>query len=39
VGEHQITVNIIEQGDPWENTRKYVWNLLVVEKLPEAEAS
>lgn len=39
VGEHQITVNIIEQGDPWENTRKYVWNLLVVEKLPEADAS
>ena len=39
VGEHQITVNIVEQGDPWENTRKYVWNLLVVEKLPDADAS
>lgn len=39
VGEHQITVNIVEQGDPWENTREYVWNLLIVEKLPDADAS
>ena len=39
VGEHQITVNIVEQGDPWENTRQYVWNLLIVEKLPDADAS
>ena len=39
VGEHQITVNIVEQGDPWENTRQYVWNLLIVETLPDADAS
>ena len=39
VGEHQITVRILEQGDPWVNTRVYNWDLLIVEALPEADAS
>ncbi len=39
VGSHEITVLIIEQGDPWENTRTYNWTLRVVEELPEADAS
>ena len=39
VGEHEITVTIVEQGDPWENTRVYEWSLKVVEKLPVQTAS
>ena len=39
VGEHRITVTIIEQGDPWENSRVYTWLLKVVEQLPEVSAS
>ena len=39
VGEHRITVTIIEQGDPWENSRVYTWVLKVVEQLPEVPAS
>jgi hypothetical protein len=39
VGEHIITVTISEKGDPWVNTRTYSWTLLVVESLPEIEAS
>jgi len=39
VGEHRITVTIIEQGDPWENSRVYTWVLKVVEQLPEVSAS
>ncbi|MBT60984.1 MAG: hypothetical protein CMA63_05470 [Euryarchaeota archaeon] len=39
VGEHQITVEISEQGDPWINTRTYSWTLNVVESLPEPAAS
>ena len=25
VGEHTIVVDILEQGNPWENTRTYTW--------------
>ena len=39
VGEHLITVTILEQGDPWENSRIYDWTLRVVEQLPDASAS
>ena len=39
VGEHLITVTIVEQGDPWENSRVYTWTLKVVEQLPEVLAS
>tara|TARA_B100001142_G_scaffold8115_1_gene8009 strand:- start:3057 stop:3980 length:924 start_codon:yes stop_codon:yes gene_type:complete len=39
VGEHLISVTILEQGDPWENSRVYEWTLRVVEQLPDASAS
>ena len=39
VGEHQITVTIVEQGNPWENSRVYTWTLKVIEQLPEVSAS
>lgn len=39
VGDHRITVTIVEQGDPWENSRVYTWVLKVVEQLPEVSAS
>jgi hypothetical protein len=39
VGDHLITVTIVEQGDPWENSRVYTWALKVVEQLPEVPAS
>ena len=29
VGEHTILVEIVEQGDPWENTRIYTWTFSV----------
>lgn len=29
VGEHTILVEIVEQGDPWENTRSYTWTFSV----------
>ena len=32
-GTHVITVQIIEQGDPWENQRTYKWNLIVVKEV------
>ena len=32
-GEHQISVTITEDGDPWVNTRNYDWTLVVVESL------
>ena len=32
-GTHIITVQIIEQGDPWENSRTYKWNLIVVKEV------
>lgn len=28
-GEHTIAVEILEQGDPWENTRTYTWTFSV----------
>jgi len=39
VGEHQITVTIVEQGNPWENSRVYTWTLRVIEELAEVSAS
>jgi len=27
VGEHLFVVEIVEQGDPWENKRTYEWTL------------
>ena len=39
VGKHTITVTIVEQGAPWENSRVYEWALNVVELLPEVPAS
>lgn len=39
VGVHTITVTIVEQGSPWENSRVYEWTLKVVELLPEVSAS
>jgi len=39
VGKHIITVNIVEQGDPWENSREYTWTLNVIEELPAESAS
>ena len=35
VGTHTITVTIVEQGSPWENSRVYEWTLKVVEILPD----
>jgi uncharacterized protein YfcZ (UPF0381/DUF406 family) len=32
-GTHIITVQIIEQGDPWENQRTYKWDLIVVKEV------
>ncbi len=29
VGTHTITVEITEQGDPWENKRTYVWSFFI----------
>ena len=29
VGEHTIVVDILEQGNPWENTRTYTWTFSV----------
>jgi len=29
VGEHTILVEILEQGDPWDNTRSYTWTFSV----------
>ena len=29
VGTHTITVEITEQGDPWENQRTYVWSFFI----------
>ena len=29
VGEHSIVVEILEQGDPWENERIYTWTFSV----------
>lgn len=29
VGEHTIVVDILEQGNPWENTRTYTWTFTV----------
>ncbi|MEC7989061.1 MAG: hypothetical protein VX151_03905, partial [Candidatus Thermoplasmatota archaeon] len=29
VGEHTIQVDIVEQGDPWENSRTYTWTFAV----------
>ncbi len=29
-GTHTIIVNIVEQGDPWENTRTYTWKLVIL---------
>ena len=29
VGDHTIVVEIVEQGDPWENTRTYTWTFAV----------
>ena len=29
VGEHTIVVDIMEQGNPWENTRTYTWTFSV----------
>jgi hypothetical protein len=39
VGDHTITVTIVEQGSPWVNSRVYEWTLKVVELLPEVSAS
>ena len=37
VGEHTIVVEIIEQGDPWENTRTYTWTFSVNPPATSAE--
>ena len=37
VGEHTILVEILEQGDPWENTRSYTWTFSVNPPEPSAE--
>ena len=37
VGEHTIVVEIIEQGDPWENTRTYTWTFSVNPPAASAE--
>ena len=29
VGVHTIQVDIVEQGDPWENSRTYTWTFAV----------
>jgi len=29
-GTHSIIVNIVEKGDPWENTRTYNWKLVIL---------
>jgi hypothetical protein len=36
VGTYSITIDIVEQGDPWVNPRTLQWDLLIVE--PEIEA-
>lgn len=36
VGSYSITIDIVEQGDPWVNPRTLQWDLLIVE--PEIEA-
>jgi hypothetical protein len=38
VGTHQISVTIIEDGDPWENTRSYDWTLVIVESLEQVSS-
>jgi len=35
-GTHTITVQITEQGDPWENQRTYKWNLIVVKEVVQS---
>jgi hypothetical protein len=37
VGEHSIVVEIVEQGDPWENTRTYTWTFSVNPPAASAE--
>lgn len=32
-GKHSISVEIIEQGDPWVNHRTYNWNLIIVKEI------
>jgi hypothetical protein len=32
-GKHLISVEIIEQGDPWVNHRTYNWNLIIVKEI------
>ena len=36
-GEHTIVVEIVEQGDPWENTRTYTWTFSVNPPASSAE--
>ena len=36
-GEHTIVVEIVEQGDPWENTRTYTWTFSVNPPAASAE--
>ena len=37
VGDHTILVEIVEQGDPWENKRTYTWTLSVNPPATSAE--
>jgi len=37
IGEHTIVVDILEQGDPWENTRTYTWTFTVNPPVASAE--